>query len=202
MKNSSIPKDQLIIRSAIKVFAERGYYKSRISDIVQEANIAHGLFYHYFPSKEDILVTIFQKAWNNLIRYVDHLDDNTDDPLGKLKSVIGYILRSFQQSPDLLKVLIMDVPSIGKFYNDENQRIYHLFFKRVTTIIEEGQRRGLIRKEISPVIASYIIHGSVDSIIRQYVYNPEFDIGKSTVDDMVDKIFMTLKRGFSENHVE
>lgn len=202
MKNSNISKDQLIIRSAIKVFAERGYYKSRISDIVHEANIAHGLFYHYFPSKEDILVTIFQKAWNNLIRYVDHIDKTTDDPFHKLKSIIGYILKSFQQSPDLLKVLIMDVPSIGKFYTEENQRIYHHFFKCVTAIIEEGQRRGLIRKEISPVIASYIIHGSVDSIIRQYVYNPEFDIGKSSVDDMIDMIFMTLQEGFLKNHVE
>ena len=64
---ASISKKELIIEAAVKVFASQGYYNSRISDIVKEAHTAHGLFYHYYPSKEDILVTIFRNAFGAVL---------------------------------------------------------------------------------------------------------------------------------------
>ena len=44
-------KRQLILDAAIKVFADKGYHGSRVSDIANEAGIAYGLVYHYFKNK-------------------------------------------------------------------------------------------------------------------------------------------------------
>jgi AcrR family transcriptional regulator len=58
-----LDKRRLIVDAAIKVFAEKGYHGTRISDIADHAEIAYGLVYHYFKNKEEILDTIFLERW-------------------------------------------------------------------------------------------------------------------------------------------
>ena len=53
-------KPQQIIEAAVRVFARKGYYNSRVSDIAREAGIAAGTIYLYFRTKDDILVTLFR----------------------------------------------------------------------------------------------------------------------------------------------
>jgi TetR/AcrR family transcriptional regulator, fatty acid metabolism regulator protein len=48
-------KRRLILAASVRVFARKGYHTSRVGDIAEEAGIAHGLLYHYFASKEEVL---------------------------------------------------------------------------------------------------------------------------------------------------
>ena len=63
-------KPQQIIEAAVRVFARRGYYNSRVSDIAREAGIAAGTIYLYFKTKDDILVTLFR---DKMAEFVDSL---------------------------------------------------------------------------------------------------------------------------------
>lgn len=63
-----LDKRRLIVDAAIKVFAEKGYHGTRISDIAHHAEIAYGLVYHYFKNKEEILDTIFLERWGGVHR--------------------------------------------------------------------------------------------------------------------------------------
>ena len=56
-----------ILDAAVRVFARSGYHGSRVGDIAQEAGVAHGLLYHYFSSKEEVLQTVFRENWGALI---------------------------------------------------------------------------------------------------------------------------------------
>ena len=51
-------KKDLILRTALKVFAQEGYHASSVNKIADKANISKGLIYNYFESKEDVLKTI------------------------------------------------------------------------------------------------------------------------------------------------
>jgi hypothetical protein len=84
------------------------------------------------------------------------------------------IFRGYHNKPDLMKVLVMDIPRLNQFYNVENQKLYHSFFINLAKFFLEGQIRGAFRADISPMIAAFVIYGAVDMTIRQYVYNPEF----------------------------
>lgn len=64
------PKDNLLIRenrrkaileAAVTVFANRGFARARIADIASEAQLSHGLVYHYFRSKKAIFVAILEE---------------------------------------------------------------------------------------------------------------------------------------------
>jgi TetR/AcrR family fatty acid metabolism transcriptional regulator len=189
-------KRRLIIDSAVAVFARMGYYNSRVSDIVKKADVAYGLFYHYFPSKDDILVVIFQNAWGNLLTKLEKIDKAEGDPVEKIKASIKYIFDSYNRNPALMKVLIMDVPRLDRFYDEDNQRVYNQFFKKISKFVKEGQKKGVIAKSINPDVASYVVHGSVDAIIRQYVYNPDLNEKTLPTEKTVGQVTAILMDGF------
>ena len=195
-------KRRLIIGAAIKVIAKNGYQRSRISDIVKEAGIAHGLFYHYFPGKEDLLIGIFNNSWEAMIRYIGRINETIENPYEKIKAVIMYIFGSFEKDPELMKIMIMDVPRLEKFYNDTNQKIYHRFFVDIAEIVREGQKQGLIRNDLDGEVIAYVIHGAVDSVIRQYVYNPKYYNKEVSVKDAESQIFNILLTGISKSGKE
>jgi len=174
MENKSVLKREIILRSAIRVIARRGYFNTRIADIIEDAKIAHGLVYHYFKSKDEVILSIFRDAWNIFLSHTMRISRENEDPLAALEKIVEYVFRVFQRNPDIIKVLIFDVPRIDDFYSKANQKLYHSFFEKIMAIIAAGQEKGLIRNTVEPVIAAYTIIGAVDSIIRQYVYNEDF----------------------------
>ena len=68
-------KRELIMKSALKLFAEKGFAATSISDIAQAANISKGLLYNYFASKEEVLKSI----WDGLSEeFMQMIDPNQD----------------------------------------------------------------------------------------------------------------------------
>ena len=60
-------KRRMILDAAVVAFAERGFHACRVSDIADEANVAYGLVYHYFRSKDEVLDTLFTERWDILL---------------------------------------------------------------------------------------------------------------------------------------
>ena len=68
---ASADKRRVILDAAVRVFATKGYHTCRVGDIAEEAGIAHGLLYHYFGSKEEVLHTVFRENWCQLLEAFD-----------------------------------------------------------------------------------------------------------------------------------
>jgi TetR/AcrR family fatty acid metabolism transcriptional regulator len=195
MNEASLSKRDIILNAAIKVFAERGYHFCRTLDISKEAGVAYGSLYHYFKSKDDILLSIFRERWKFLLAKMDRMNEEIDDPEARLIAVFDFIFRSYESYPDMMKVLIMDVPRLKQFYTPENWKLYNRFFTGVAEIFQEGQTRGIFNRQISPVTASFIFYGAVDTTIRQYVYNPEFNHDQYPIREVKRQIIALLKKG-------
>src|SRR5260221_7723973 len=56
------PKRDAILRAAIDVFAERGFFNAQVADVARAAGVAAGTVYLYFKSKDDLLVSIFERS--------------------------------------------------------------------------------------------------------------------------------------------
>lgn len=197
MKEKGQIKRDIILNAAIKVFAEKGYHSSRTIDISTEAGVAYGSLYQYFQNKDDILLSIFRERWQFLLDKVKRVRDTLTEPGEKILKIIDYIFRSYQSNPAMMKVLIMDVPRHAQFYSTDNWILYNAFFKELANIFREGQERGIYVKNVSPLIASYAIYGAVDTTIRQYVYNPEFNADAFPLEKSREQIVNILKEGFA-----
>src|SRR6266568_4357274 len=53
-------KRERILSSAMRVFASKGFYGAKVSDIAEDAGVADGTIYLYFRSKDDLLISLFE----------------------------------------------------------------------------------------------------------------------------------------------
>lgn len=83
-------RKQELLDAALNLFAQRGYAKTSINDIIEAVGVTKGAFYHYFKAKDDILEEVVAKqteaAEASLLRL---FDDASLDALTKLKMAIA-----------------------------------------------------------------------------------------------------------------
>src|SRR5205809_4515549 len=86
-RNDLIPgaKKDAILRAAIDVFAERGYFNAQVADVARAAGVAAGTVYLYFRSKDDLLISIFERGMREAIAEGKNVIDGVDDPSERLR---------------------------------------------------------------------------------------------------------------------
>src|SRR5918994_1385317 len=94
-------KRRVILDAAVRVFAAKGYHTCRVGDIAEEAGIAHGLLYHYFSSKEEVLETVFRENWSELLEAFARIQASEEPPLAQLTAIAKTLLRAWRDRPDL-----------------------------------------------------------------------------------------------------
>jgi TetR/AcrR family transcriptional regulator, fatty acid metabolism regulator protein len=147
----------------VRVFAHRGYHTSRVGDIAEEAGIAHGLLYHYFSSKEQVLETIFRENWRVLTEALSQIEESSSSPLEQIEGMAKILLRSWRADPDLVRVMIREVARSQHLQGQVGEmREAFLIIRRV---IERGQAEGQFRPELDPRLASWVFYGSLEEIL-------------------------------------
>jgi AcrR family transcriptional regulator len=154
----------------MRVFARRGYHDCRVSDIADEADVAYGLVYHYFKSKEQVLNELFVERWSLLLAAIDEVDAGTQPPREKLDAVAGFIIDSYRHEPELMKVIIVEVTraanSFGRTHLPEIRQAY----QGIQKIVEDGQRQGVFRGDIDAQVASMWFYGAIEQLLSGWVF--------------------------------
>src|SRR5882762_914290 len=79
------PKRDAILRAAIDVFAERGFFSAQVADVARAAGVAAGTVYLYFKSKDDLLVSIFDRSMRDAIAEGRSMAGDVRDPRERLR---------------------------------------------------------------------------------------------------------------------
>ena len=99
-------KRRQILDAAVRVFARRGFHTSRVGDIAEEAGVAHGLLYHYFSSKDEVLQTVFRENWSELLQRFEQVEASDEPADEKLRGIVKILLRTWRNDPDLVTVMV------------------------------------------------------------------------------------------------
>jgi TetR/AcrR family transcriptional regulator, fatty acid metabolism regulator protein len=164
---SAEEKRRQILAAAVRVFARDGYHTSRVGDIAEEAGVAHGLLYHYFGSKEEVLETVFEENWSDLLarfRAVEQTDEPADE---KLRGIAKILLRTWRNDPALVTVMVREVarsPEASGRVDDLREGL--LLLERV---ISEGQREGTFRGDLDARLAGRVLYGALEEILTGWV---------------------------------
>jgi AcrR family transcriptional regulator len=161
-------KRRRILRAAIKVFAEKGYHTCRVQDIAAEAGVAYGLVYHYFSSKEELLETIFQRTWSNMLAAVEEVERSMAPAREQVEQVAHIVLSAWHADPDLVRVLVREVAR-SPHLQEEVDEIQNAF-AALERIVIQGQTTGELRDDISPRLAAWILYGALEEILTGWVY--------------------------------
>jgi TetR/AcrR family fatty acid metabolism transcriptional regulator len=160
-------KRRLLLDSAVKVFARKGYHAARVGDIAEEAGVAYGLLYHYFDSKDDVLRSVFRETWRALIETIKSVEEGEDEPLEQLRKVAEILLRSWRRDPDLVRVLVLEVTRSQHLAEEMDEIVAS--FAAIQEIVERGQADGSIRPDLDARLASYVFYGAIDELLTGWV---------------------------------
>lgn len=192
-------KRDRILTSAMKVFARKGFAGARVSDVAREAGVADGTIYLYFASKDAILIAIFEEGMQRVIEGLIRGLKAIDDPKERLRFFIKYHLRVVEDDPDLGEVLLVELRFSDKFLTEYKPgAMLDRYLEHLASIVAEGQRRGIFKRDIPTGIAMGAIFGALDEISLHRVLQrrrraePTFPI-----DSVADSIATMLINGLS-----
>ena len=156
-----------LLDAAANVFARKGFHASRVGDIAEEAGVAHGLLYHYFRSKDEVLETIFRETWGALVVETQRIQEADVSLREQLRRFARTYLGSWLVTPDAIRVLVREIarsPDVGERV-DEIRTV----FLGLTRMIESAKRRGEVRADCDPVLAAWVVYGSLEEILTGWV---------------------------------
>jgi TetR/AcrR family transcriptional regulator, fatty acid metabolism regulator protein len=166
-----VDKRRLILDAAVHVFARRGFYHCRVSDVADEAGVAYGLVYHYFQSKDEILDTLFLERWDLMLEYIDEVDRREISAREKLSEVASFIVDSYRYDPDVMKVIIVEVTraanSFGRTHIDKIREAYG----KIAAIVRKAQESGEFGDSVTPEFAAMAFYGAVEQVLTQWIFD-------------------------------
>jgi AcrR family transcriptional regulator len=161
------PKErrQELIDAAERLFMEKGYEHTAISDIVKELNVAQGTFYYYFSSKEDILGAVVEKSIAVLEQNVRRLiqDENVDEA-SRFNEAINEILRFVTQRNDFIDFLHQDINAImhAKLERATVEKIIPI----LSDLVAKGNAKGRFNVE-NPIETVELLSAALVYIFHQ-----------------------------------
>lgn len=158
---------RLILDAAVLVFARDGYHTSRVGDIAEEAGVAHGLLYHYFPSKSEVLATLFRENWGELLQRFRDVEESQEPADEKLRGIAKILLRTWRNDPALVTVMVREVarsPHLQEQVDDVREG-----FASIQRVIEQGQAEGTFRSDLDARLASWVVYGALEEILTGWV---------------------------------
>jgi TetR/AcrR family transcriptional regulator, fatty acid metabolism regulator protein len=183
----TVDRRRELLDAAIAVFARRGYHGSRVGDIAREAGVAHGLLYHYFRSKEEVLATIVRETWHVLDGETQKIEAMGPPLREQLRRFAHVYLGSWVSAPDLIRVLVREVgrsPEVGNRIDELGN-----VFLGLERMIEAARKRGEVRADCDAELAALIVYGALEEILTGWVLGQlpagEGDVGRA-VDEVVD----------------
>jgi len=160
-------KRRQILDAAVRVFARKGFHTCRVGDIAEEAGVAHGLLYHYFTSKDEVLEAVFRENWSVLLERIQAVEDSGEAAREQLRHVAAILLRTSLHQPDVVRVVVREIARSPEV----QQRIGELVqpIQAIQRIVERGQTTGEFRKDLDPALAATIFYGGIDEILTSWV---------------------------------
>lgn len=163
---------QLIMDTALELFAKKGYADTKIGDIAKAADMSVGLMFHYFESKEKLL--------EELVRYGAEATNtpcelNFENPPDYFEGFLKVLFRYTTENPRVLYMFMMMSqmrrgegipPHIREIAMSVDQ------IEQSAEVIAAGQRYGYFRKG-DPYLLSFTFWSSIQGIMEQLAASPE-----------------------------
>jgi AcrR family transcriptional regulator len=158
---------QELLDAAVRVFARKGFRAARVGDIAEEAGVAHGLLYHYFRSKDEVLETIFRDTWHLLVAETERIEASGATLPEQLRRFARIYLGSWLVTPDVIGVLVREVarsPQVGETV-DEIRGV----LRALARMIEAARSRGEVRADCDAMLAAWAVYGALEEILTGWV---------------------------------
>jgi TetR/AcrR family transcriptional regulator, fatty acid metabolism regulator protein len=186
-------KYQRILDAAVAVFAEKGFFSSRVADIADRADVADGTVYLYFKSKDEILMAAINTAFDAFMSLARTELKKLADPAARLRRLAFLHLHAMGSNRNMAVVFQMELRQSTRFLSEFSHHHMVEYLQLVRDAITEGQKAGIFRREMSDKFAANCFFGALDEMVTSWVLS-EHEYQLSNVSDIVVDIFLNGMR--------
>ena len=165
----SVDKRTAILRAATDVFARRGFFNAQVADVARAAGVAAGTVYLYFRSKDDLLVSIFERTMREAIADGRACIEPLDDPVEQLRAIARVHLDRLGRDRNLAVVFQVELRQSTKFMERFSATLLREYLGVIRGIIAEGQRAGVFRDSVNPTLAAKLLFGGLDEMATNWI---------------------------------
>ena len=162
-------KREAILRAATRVFAEKGFFNAKVADIAKAAGVADGTVYLYFKNKDDLLHSLFDRAMDEFIAEGRRELAALDRPEDKLRRVAQLHLERLGADRDLAIVFQVELRGSIKFMQEFSAAGFAEYLDVIRMTIEDGQKLGVFRKDLKPIVCAKMLYGALDEMVTNWV---------------------------------
>jgi TetR/AcrR family transcriptional regulator, fatty acid metabolism regulator protein len=162
-------KKDAILRAAIDVFAERGYFNAQVADVARAAGVAAGTVYLYFQSKDHLLVSIFERTMRQCLAEGRASAARTRDPRERLRHFARLHLGYLGRDRNLAIVFQVELRQSTKFMERFSSTMVQDYLGLIRQAIGDGQRAGVIRADINATVAAKVFFGALDEMATNWI---------------------------------
>jgi AcrR family transcriptional regulator len=160
---------QSLVGAAREVLLRDGHGGSRVSDIAAAAGLSTGAFYRYFNDKREIMIRVIEE-FLAVSRANVHVPFDPADPMSSVLASTARYFSFYRENADLWRAVI----EAGQIDPEvEAMRLQEVddWCARISHMLERGVRLGLVRNDIDPGVASYLL-GGMAQFYAQHAFRP------------------------------
>jgi len=158
-------KRDRILKGAIKVFAQNGFYATRVSEIAKEAGVADGTIYLYFKNKDDVLITIFEEGIGRLLTILRKVAESDEPFERRITSIIELQLGLLEEQRDLAEVITVNLRQSSSLLKQYAAPLFMQYIDVMARVVREGQDEGAFRPDLNSRVVARCLFGAIDALL-------------------------------------
>ncbi len=162
-------KRDAILRAAIDVFAERGFFNAQVADVARAAGVAAGTVYLYFKGKDDLLVSIFERSMREGLTKGRAAVADLDDPRERLLRLARAHLARLGRDRNLAIVFQVELRQSTKFMERFSATLLRDYLGLIREAVADGQREGLFRADVKATAMAKMLFGALDEMATNWI---------------------------------
>jgi len=161
-----------ILDAALTIFSRKGYYDTRLDDIVAAAETSKGSIYFHFPNKERLFLALVDQFSDLLERRVEAAIQAEARGMARVRVALATCLETFGKYRRPAKILLVQAAGLGATFENKRNEVNDRFALLIAGYLQEAVDVG----DIAPVdteVVSYACMGSIYGVVIHWVYTGE-----------------------------
>jgi AcrR family transcriptional regulator len=157
-----------VLRSAMEVFAHKGYHATSVGDIIKRAHIARGTFYLYFENKRQIFEAILEMALQGLVSRLHRIELSAQSPppLDQLRANVGRVIAFLLSERELTQILLRHAEGLDADFDRRLSAFYDTIMNLIEGVLRAGRLMALVRPCDRRIVAACIL-GSIKEVMAR-----------------------------------
>jgi AcrR family transcriptional regulator len=162
------PVPQRLLAAATRLFAEQGYDRTSVQEIVESAGVTKGALYHYFGSKDDLLHEVYARVLRVQQERLDTFA-NADAPVEqRLRDAAADVVVTTIDNLDDAMIFFRSMHHLGPEKHKQVRAERRRYHERFRALIEEGRRTGVFATDPPADLVVDYHFGSVHHLATWY----------------------------------